>query len=179
MPVDSLDNLLKKKGGTKESLCKKLSINNGKPLLGVVLDKKLSLSDEKVLRSILEGVSHIDINIVVLTDTNVFDDKKVKHMSYDRRGRRELLEASDISLSFPFSDVQEILLNGTVPISPPRPEILDYNPNKETGNGFVYEESDCWCMFAAIVRALETFKFPHDWKNIVRQGLSSVSIQDA
>lgn len=176
MSPDSLDNLLEKKKGTKAALCKKLSLSEDKPLLGVVLDKKLSPADEDRLRSILEGVLHIDINIVVLTDTDVFDDNQVKHISYSRRGRRELLEASDMSLSFPFSDIQEMLLNGTVPISPSRPEISDYNPNKETGNGFVYKENDCWCMFAAIVRALETFKFPYDWNNIVKQGLSSISI---
>ena len=70
-----------------------------------------------------------------------------------------------------------MLLNGTIPVSPARAEIADYNPNRETGNGFVYKNTDSWCMFAALVRALETFKFPYDWNNIIRQGLETVLVR--
>jgi starch synthase len=78
-----------------------------------------------------------------------------------------------MALVFPFSDVEEIMLNGVIPISMNRPGIKDYNPNKETGNGFVYKKEDSWSIFAALVRAVETFKFPYDWKHIVRQGILS------
>ncbi len=176
MSTNSIENLLKRKKATKKLLCERLSIDSSKPLLGVVLDKKLSNEDEQLLKTILEGALHININVVVLTDSNFFDDRKVKHVKYSRKSRHELLEAADMSLSFPFSDIQEMLLNGTVPISPKRKEISDYDPNSEAGNGFVYKENDYWCMFAALVRALETFKFPYDWNNIVKQGFSSVSV---
>ena len=102
--------------------------------------------------------------------------KNVSFLPYGRANRKILLEASDMALSFKFSDVEEMLLNGTIPISPMRDEIKDYNPNHETGNGFIYQKSDRWCIFAALVRAIETFKFPYDWNNIVREGLRSVLI---
>ncbi len=176
MPTSSLDNLLKRKKNTKNLLCSRLSLKASDPLLSVILDKKLSPEDEKLLISVLEGASHIKINVVVLTDSNFFDNGKIKHVKYSRKNRHELLEAADMSLSFSFSDIQEMLLNGTIPVSSERKEVSNYNPNNETGNGFVYTENDHWCMFAALVRALETFKFPYDWKNIIKQGLSSVSV---
>lgn len=171
MPTGSLKNLLKRKRKTKKVLSHKLGLDPSFPMLGVVLDKKLSVKDEKNIKKVFEGASRINVNVVVLTDSNVFDDNMAKHIKYSRDARQELLEASDMSLSFSFSDVQEILLNGTVPISCIRGEILDYNPNNEIGNGFVYDKNDYWCIFATLVRALETFKFPYDWSNIVRQGL--------
>lgn len=172
----ALNNLLKRKREVKKAFCKQLSINATRPLLGVVLDKELANSDAERLKRILEGIAHIDINVVILTDSNVFDAPKVKHIEYGRKNRHEMLEAADMSLSFSFSDVQEMLLHGTIPISSMRPEVSDYNPNKETGNGFIYKEEDHWCVFAALVRALETYKFPYDWNNIVRQGLASVLV---
>jgi len=85
-----------------------------------------------------------------------------------------LLEAADMALVFEFSDVEEMLLNGVIPISSLRPEVSDYNPNRETGNGFIFKKESPWAIFAALVRARETFKFPYDWKHIIRQGMSSV-----
>ena len=84
------------------------------------------------------------------------------------------MSAADIALIFDFTDVEELLLNGVVPVSPARAEVEDYNPNKETGNSFVYKNKSAWGVFAALVRAIETFKFPYDWKHIVRQAVESV-----
>ncbi len=176
MDKSSLDTLLEKKRKAKKALCRELSVDASDALLGIVLDKKLSKSDEENLKNILEGVAHININVVVLTDSNVFEHSKVHHIDYSRRNRHKLLEASDMSLIFSFNDVQEILLNGSVPISPNMEGIMDYDPNRETGNSFVYKENDYWCIFAALIRALETFRFPYDWANIVKKGVSSVSV---
>ena len=176
MDKNSLDDLLDKKRKTKKALCEKLSIDDSSALLGIVLDKKLSKSEKKILRNVVEGAHHININVIILTDTSLFNPGKIPHLEYSRESRHKLLEASDMSLIFSFSDVQEILLNGTVPISPDRKEVSDYDPNRETGNGFVYRENDYWCAFATLVRALETFKFPYDWNNIVKKGVSSVAV---
>jgi hypothetical protein len=176
MDKTSLDTLLDKKRKTKKALCDKLSIDGSGALLGIVLDKKLSKSEKRILRNIIEGAEHINVNVVILTDTSLFNPGKIPHLEYSRENRHKLLEASDMSLIFSFSDVQEILLNGTVPISPNRKEIADYDPNRETGNGFVYKENDHWCAFATLVRAVETFRFPYDWTNIVKKGVSSVDI---
>jgi glycogen synthase len=49
------------------------------------------------------------------------------------------------------------------------PLLENYRPNEETGNSFLFKKRDLWSVFAAIVRALETHKFPYDWGHIIRQ----------
>lgn len=140
------------------------------------LDNELSEDIEKKMERFLEGVTAIDVNVIVLADSNLetFSLPNVIILPYSRSNRNALLEASDMALGFEFNDVEEMLLNGVIPISSVRSEIADYNPNRETGNSFVYRSDDPWGIFAALVRARETFKFPYDWKHIVRQGLESV-----
>lgn len=179
MSTSSLDNFIKQKKEVKKFLAQKLSFNSKKPLLGIVLDKELSQKFEETLKKILEGTAHIDVQVVILADTNL-NASAVPHtvvLPYSRNNRKIVLQACDITLGFDFSDVEEMLLNGTIPVSPVRPEVADYNPNSETGNAFVYKNSDHWCIFAALVRALETFKFPYDWTNIVRRGLEMVLLR--
>jgi len=175
----SLENFVKQKKEVKSFLSKKLSFNTKKPLLGIILDQELSPEIEDTLKKILEGTAHIDVQVVILADSNI-GALSIPHtvvLPYSRNNRKIVLQAADIALGFNFSDVEEMLLNGTIPVSPARNEVEDYNPNHETGNSFIYKRSDSWSIFAALVRALETFKFPYDWKNIQRQGLETMLVK--
>lgn len=64
---------------------------------------------------------------------------------------------------------------GVVPVSPAMPRLDDYNPVQETGNAFLFEQPTKWNVFAAIVRAVETYKFPFDWRTIQRHAMETVS----
>lgn len=67
-------------------------------------------------------------------------------------------------------DIASVLKNGCVPISKLDGETTtNYNPLQEKGNGFYFKNSTKWEMFAAIVRALETYQFPYDWENLIRE----------
>lgn len=171
----SIEEFIKQKKGAKKRIAENLDFSIKKVLLGVVLDKELSKNEIQALIETLEGAAEIGVQTVVLTDAKLNGmPVGVKFLEYTRMNRKELLEASDMTLSFAFSDVEEMFLHGTIPISAMRKELDDYNPNRETGNSFIYRKSHKWSMFAALVRAIETFKFPYDWKNIVRQGLESI-----
>lgn len=172
----SVDKCIKRKRRTKKALAQRLAFSHKKPLLSVILDQELNGDLEAYLKNILEGTGYINVQVVILADTNLmaFSSPHTIVVPYSRVGRKDLLEASDMTLAFGFNDVEEMLLHGTIPISPARAEVADYDPNHETGNGFVYKKPAHWSVFAALVRALETFKFPYDWKNIVRQGLQKV-----
>lgn len=168
-------NLLKQKSTAKKDLCKALSLPLKKPVLGIFLDRELKHDAALNLISFLKGVTTIDVSVVLLADGGSFKDiSGVSVLPYGRANRNVLLDASDMALAFSFSDIEEMLIHGVIPISLSRKEVKDYNPNHETGNGFVYKKENPWCQFAALVRARETFKFPYDWKHIVRQGLNSV-----
>ena len=172
----SVEIFIKKKKQMKKQLAEHLSFSFKRPLMAVVLDRELSEKEEENLKNILKGTAEIEVQVVIVADTNLeaFSEPHTIVMPYGRSNRKKLLEAADMALTFSFSDVEEMLLNGTIPISCRRSEVDDYNPNRESGNGFIYKEAGYWSIFAALIRALETFKFPYDWSNIVRQGRESV-----
>lgn len=171
-----IDNLLKRKKHVKKLLAEKLSFNYKNPLMAIVLEQDLSKKDMEVVKGLLEGASHLDMHVIVISDKKLSfcEFPNVVRIPYSRTNRKYVIEAADIAMCFSFNDVEEMLLNGTIPVSYLRNELADYNPNHETGNSFLFAELNYFCAFAALVRAVETFKFPYDWSGIVRQGRSSV-----
>jgi starch synthase len=51
--------------------------------------------------------------------------------------------------------------------------VQDFDPHTSQGNGFVFKEYDPWKLFAAIVRALETFKHHEVWRQIQVRGMTA------
>ncbi len=171
----SLDNLLREKQSAKGFLSEILGVNlEKKPLLGLFIDQELNSEDEEKMENLLEAIDAVDINVVILADSNLNAMKSARVLNYDRKNRKKLLEAADMAVTFSFSDIEEMLIHGVIPITPSREGILDYNPRHETGNSFVYHKDNFYGCFAALVRAMETFKLPYDWKHIIKEGVSSV-----
>jgi starch synthase len=87
----------------------------------------------------------------------------------------KMLAASDMALFLADpdaqSEVETCLSYGTLPVSLPGKSVKDYNPNQETGNAFVFEKATQWHCFGALVRALETHRFPFDWRTIQRHAM--------
>ena len=90
----------------------------------------------------------------------------------------KILAASDIALFFAdvegSLEVKACLSYGVIPIAPECAALENYDPVQEHGTGFLYAprknaEQTAWSAFAALARALETFKFPFDWRTIQRQ----------
>jgi starch synthase len=51
--------------------------------------------------------------------------------------------------------------------------VQDYDPRTGQGTGFVFDAYDRWALFAAIVRAVETFKHRNVWRRIQQRGMSA------
>jgi glycogen synthase len=66
------------------------------------------------------------------------------------------------------------LAYGAIPIAPQNKMLTNYNPVQENGTAFLFNKETKWNCYAAIVRALETYIFPFDWKTIQKQCLKSV-----
>lgn len=81
-----------------------------------------------------------------------------------------MLEASDMAIFLVVPEkssfLAQCLRSGTIPIAPPSPMLKNYDPVQESGNAFLFEEPSPWHVFAALVRAIETYKFPFDWRTI-------------
>lgn len=175
MDNSGLENILKQKKDTKKLFAEKLSFQPQMPLVAIILDHEISKKEQSLIMNLLEGMGSLEVNVIILTDQNFVVEgshsASLRMLPYSRRNRKYLLEAADIALCFSFNDVEEMLLNGTIPVSAKRKELSDYHPNHETGNAFIARDGSAWGIFAAMVRAVETFKFPYDWKGIVRQGM--------
>jgi len=179
MGEEQIVEFMKKKETAKSALCKKLSFDCQMPLIGLVIDRGLDASQKAIIEKFLEGVGSLDVEIVVIADTDLdsFSFPYVHHIPYSEKNRKEAMQAIDMMVTLPFNDLEELWLNGVVPISCKRKGVTDYDPNRETGNAFVYgeaEKSNHWKVFAGVVRALETFKFPYDWQSIIINGLEKL-----
>jgi len=51
--------------------------------------------------------------------------------------------------------------------------VQDYDPRTGLGTGFVFRPYDRWALFAAIVRAIETFKHREVWRQIQVRGMTA------
>lgn len=93
----------------------------------------------------------------------------------------EMYAAADMALftgEVPESELARCLASGAVPVSLPHRTLDDYNPVQETGNAFLYDSADLWRCFAAIVRAVETYKFPFDWRTIQRHCQETATLKE-
>jgi len=96
--------------------------------------------------------------------------------------RRAMYAAADMAFFFTeptsLQELQLTLRYGAVPIAPVTKALENYNPVQESGNAFLYEREDKWSCFAALVRALETFNFPYDWRTIQRHCMESAQQEE-
>jgi len=130
------------------------------PVIYIYL-KDVRDSVKKILGDLLEGLTRLDIKVM-------FDEDEPLETALEKANMMLILNQNKQLLKRAWE-------NGVVTITDKfTNEISDYNPNKETGNSFTFENANQWEIFAAIVRALETYKFPYDWKFISRSCKKSV-----
>jgi starch synthase len=142
-----------------------------------------------MLQDIINGVLEQDVRIALAgigTEKfqNFFEQiakenpEKIAIISDDDGNRRKLYAAGDIFLCTSkekecLEEVEKALSYGVIPITPPCNLVVDYDGAKESGNAFVYKEKSPWSLFAALIRAMENFKFPYDWKTIQVNAMSA------
>jgi glycogen synthase len=83
----------------------------------------------------------------------------------------EYLKAADMAVVFEdhLETLEAVMQKGAVVIGHEKSAFLqNYHPNDETGNAFTYATINPWEVFTAMVRAIETYRFPYDWQNIIR-----------
>ena len=147
-----------------------------------------------LLEQILPGLLELNVGIVIrgkgskkygelFTKLTKIAPHRIAIVPDDELHMRKLLAAADMALFLSDKDedgeLDNCLRYGTIPLSPARDGLQNYNPVQESGNAFVYEESTSWQCFASLVRALETFKFPYDWRTIQRHAMEAMDRKEA
>ncbi len=142
----------------------------------------------KSFKEVLEGILSLNCQILVIGKGSEEFGKifttlereyphRVKILRDDETLERKMYAASDLGLFFSGAESEELLnclSYGTVPVSPAHPLLHDYNPVQESGNAFLADPQTPWSWFAALVRGLETYKLPYDFRTIQRQAMESV-----
>lgn len=130
---------------------------------------------ERILNEIVDGIAAIGIQLVVVRPKNKDLEKDVEQW-HDRHPHSVVLinsleDADTVCDMAVFEDLTVERLKDTqdrelVPLA--EKGCLDpFDPIAEQGNGFLYEANP-WSLFAALVRAAETYRFPYDWKNLMK-----------
>ena len=142
----------------------------------------------QLLKDVLLGLLQMPVQILILgkgpasygaylTDISHKHSHRLAILPHDESSVERMLVASDMSLFFvdpsALSELPRCLQSGAVPIAPAGTILKNYDPNQENGNAFLYESLTHWQAFAAVVRALETYRFPYDWKTIQKEGMEA------
>lgn len=136
-----------------------------------------------LLQDVLPGLLELQLQLIILgkggaaygaalTQIAKKHSEHIAIIGNDDKNIAAMLEASDMALFLTDpSDLPELglaLKAGAVPVSVKTNALENYDPNAEHGEAFLFAKENPWHCFAAMVRALETFRFPFDWKTIQR-----------
>jgi len=53
--------------------------------------------------------------------------------------------------------------------------VVNFDPTKNNGTGFVFKSFNEFSFYGAIIRALETYKYKHNWRNLVSRAMKNSS----
>jgi len=181
---------LEKKGMNKVSLQEELGwpAEAKRPVICLPAGMSDALGG-KLLQEVLPGILSLDVQVLILgkgsaqygalfTELAKAHPHRIAIIPGDEVSMRKMFAAADIALfcSDPsgMPELAEVLSYGVVPVSLKTKSLESYNAIQEAGNAFMYEKAKVWNCFAAIIRAIETHKFPFDWRTIQKHCMDSV-----
>ncbi|MEK7529213.1 MAG: hypothetical protein AAB592_05595 [Patescibacteria group bacterium] len=145
------------------------------PLVGIDLSE-VADDEMELWHEVAQGVSALGVPVVAFIAKGKTAPWKLPLLTpQERDGMSTYMPVDIIVLPSP-SKRSQAFQNATVPVCERADDTHDFDPIKEAGNGFFYQNKNKWEIFAAIVRALETFRFPYDWKNVQKEGYRKVSL---
>lgn len=181
---------LEKKGHNKLSLQEELGwpAESKRPIVCLPIGMQEKLGGE-LLEKVLPGILSLDVELLILgKGSSHYGDlftklaknypHKIAIIPNEEVAIRKMYAAADMALFLEDpAEVQEVstlLSYGVIPIAPSCSTLKDYNPIQEAGNAFLFAEKTCWHCFGALVRAIETYRFPFDWRTIQKHCMESV-----
>ncbi|MDD5623529.1 MAG: hypothetical protein PHI23_02360 [Candidatus Peribacteraceae bacterium] len=180
---------LEKKVINKEALQKEIGwpMEPKRPMIALPLGMSLDLGGT-LFKELLPGLLSLPVELLVLGRGSSEFGALFTKMAKERGHRvyivpdteeaiHKMYAAADMALFLkdpsPLPELAACLDYGVVPVAPECTTLENYNPVQESGNAFLFEEPNAWHCFAALVRALETYRFPFDWRTIQRHGMES------
>ena len=151
----------------------RLTDQKGFDILGDTLDHILDLD----LQFVLLGTGDQHYHVMFTKAASAYPDKMAVFLTFNAALTQKIHAGADMYLMpsrvEPCGTGQMVAMHyGSVPIVRATgglaDTVQDYDPRTGQGNGFVFERYDRWALFAAIVRALESYKHKGDWHALQR-----------
>ena len=139
------------------------------PIIGIDVS---DLHDYDLVRELLKGISALGVPFVIFAEKKEslvpFDFYDQAAVIFSDSKTPENFAGCDAMICFSKETVKKCFRSKIGPIALEGTGAENYHPNRETGNSFVFAKKDAWLVYAALVRVMETFRFPFDWKCIIR-----------
>lgn len=144
------------------------------PIVGFFIE-----NDEEfvLIRDLIHGISGLGAGVVIFAPEkkkgavlpfDIYDEAMV--VFYENTSYKNLFSGCDMVVCFSDQAVKKSLASHIVPVAFAECRgVTNYHPNRETGNSFTFEKKDPWHIFAAVIRGMETYRFPFDWACLVRR----------
>lgn len=134
---------------------------------------KFNPKNKNEIIQLLEGVLTLPVSLYIKPE--LFS--QIKNLNFEERASLIVCEdpekeSLDMALIFE-EKYLSLIKRGVVPILDSKlaekNNILEFDPLNEKGFCFVFEIKSKWSIFAALVKAVENYKFPYDWENISKK----------
>ncbi|MDD2871471.1 MAG: hypothetical protein PHS49_05765 [Candidatus Gracilibacteria bacterium] len=129
------------------------------------------LSDSNIISELIEGLKTLQSGVIVYSKT-LGEIKISENVVVTSNIDEQLLVGFDFVLcDDEIQNLGKYLEKGIVPIVTRKNHmsslLREFNPLKNEGNAFFYDETNVWNIFYSLIRYLENYKFPFDNKNLV------------
>lgn len=169
----------------------RLPLRSDTPLIGMVS----RLADQKgfdILADVIDHILDLDVQLVLMGTgdqhyhdvlnkiTQSYPQHAAVFLTFENTLAQRIYAGSDIFLMpsrvEPCGLAQMIAMRyGSVPVVHATgglaDTVHDWDPATATGNGFAFTAYDRWALFAAVVRARETFRYKDVWRALQMQGM--------
>ncbi|MFK7780377.1 MAG: hypothetical protein QM490_04460 [Candidatus Gracilibacteria bacterium] len=147
-----------------------------KKLLGLLLKYKplglIKLSNNNLTKELIEGLKKLPCGFVVYSE-GADTEKKYNNLVITGELDNSLIAGFDFMVcDDEITNLNNYIEGGVTPIiirnNHMSAILKEFNPIKNNGNSFFYDELNEWSIFYSIARYMENYKFPHDNKNLVK-----------
>ncbi len=136
----------------------------------------IHISDMEVNQELLEGLKVLNAGFVVIIENATQDQIADNIIITDKIDATSLLGFDFIVADSTIGNIHQYTQAGVTPIINKNNHLTsvlkEFNPLKNEGNSFYYDNENPWSIFYTIVRYMENYKFPYDNKNLIKNVLS-------
>lgn len=162
-----------KKEQAKEALQKVTGLSfpsSGRTFLVALELEKEDTPERLIKEELLFALEGTKIHTVVIGENP--HSHSFKYINFVEKEKKDTIEKAADLFIWPREERElKIMHYGTVCLSRSNENVNPYNSQKETGDGFICDETSHYALFAEIVRAEESYKFTYDWKHICQNAM--------